>query len=296
MTRTADRGALLLMLVTVMLWSLSWVAMKYMLLYIGPFDGVFMRNLMAFAVLLVVQLVGGRSLRMPAPGLMVAVALFQTAGMQTLCQMALVTGGAGQVSLLAYTMPFWVVLFAWMLLGDKPSGKHWVGIVLAAIGLVSVMSPWEGLGSVQGSALAVAGGASWGLGVVLAKRLFQQYQPDILTVTMWQMFLCAVLTLPLVVLVPQRAIDWSLPFWLSMIYMAVFASALGWWLWMTVLGRVSAPVASMSALGVPIMTTIFAAVLLGERPSVWDYTGIFFLFAGLVVVNSPKRRPQGRAA
>ena len=46
----------------------------------------------------------------------------------------------------------------------------------------------------------------------------------------------------------------------------------------------------------PIVVTIFAAVLLGERPSVWDYTGIFFLFAGLVVVNSPKRRPQGRAA
>jgi drug/metabolite transporter (DMT)-like permease len=67
--------------------------------------------------------------------------------------------------------------------------------------------------------------------------------------------------------------------------MAILASAVGWWLWLAVVRRVSATVAGMSSLGVPVLAVILAWAILGERPSQLELIGIFLLMAGLVVVN-----------
>ena len=50
---------------------------------------------------------------------------------------------------MAYTMPFWVVLFAWWLLRERPTVRHAAGIGLAAIGLVCFVEPWNGLGDIK---------------------------------------------------------------------------------------------------------------------------------------------------
>src|SRR3546814_15722966 len=92
--------------------------------------------------------------------------------------------------MLAYTMPFWVVLFAWILLGDRPTQRHLWAFGLAALGWVAIIPPWEGLGSMTGSLLALAGGACWGVGTVMVKMLFQSYTHNCLTLTTWAMTLC----------------------------------------------------------------------------------------------------------
>ena len=278
------------MVVTVTIWGVSWVAMKHLTQYAGPFHVVFGRYFIAFFALLALVLATGRTLKLPPLKLTLGVAVFQTAGMQCLCQLALMSGGAGKVVLLAYTMPFWVIAFAWLLLGDRPSRRHFMGFASAAVGLFCVIAPWKGLGSVSASLLALAGGMSWGFGVVLSKMLFQRYSPDVLTMTTWQMLLGALLTLPLALLVPQPTIRWEPEFWWSMIYTGVVASALGWWLWMSVVRRVSAAVVGMSSLGVPVLTVFFAWLLLGEQPGASEYLGIVFILGGLAVVNLPMRR------
>lgn len=289
-TRTADSGALALMALTVTLWGVSWVAMKHLTQYAGPFDVVFGRYLIAFITLLALMLCTGRTLKLPPFKLTLGVAVFQTMGMQCFCQLALMSGGAGKVVLLAYTMPFWVIGFAWVLLGDRPSRRHFLGFASAAVGLFCVIAPWKGLGSVTASLFALAGGMSWGFGVVLSKMLFQRYSPDVLAMTTWQMLLGALLTLPLALFIPQPAIRWESGFIYSMIYTGVVASALGWWLWMSVVRRVSAAVVGMSSLGVPVLTVFFAWLLLGEQPGLSEYLGIVFILGGLAVVNFPVRR------
>ena len=289
-SRNSDGGALALMALTVTIWGVSWVAMKYLTQYAGPFDVVFGRYVIAFVFMLGFMLATGRALGKPPLKLTLGVAVFQTVGMQCFCQLALMSGGAGQVVLLAYTMPFWVIGFAWLMLGDRPSQRHVLGFASAAIGLFCVIAPWRGLGSVSGSLFALAGGMSWGLGVVLSKMLFQRYSPDVLAITTWQMLLGALITLPLAWVVPQRPIDWAPEFWWGMIYTGVVASGLGWWLWMTVVRRVSAAVVSMSSLGVPVLTVVFAWLLLGEQPGLPEYLGIVFILGGLLVVNLPVRR------
>lgn len=289
-----DRGALALMAVTVTLWGFSWIVMKHLTTDIGPFDLVMVRYAIAFLALLPIVVLKRESLAFPPFWPMVGIAVFQTAAFQCLCQLALVSGGAGHVVTLAYTMPFWVVVFVWLILGDRPSRRHVLAFLLAGVGLLGIIAPWEGLGSMTASLLALGGGMSWGLGTVIAKILFQRHAPKVLSVAMWQMFLGAVLTWPVTLIFPQQAINWQAELLWGLAYMGVIASAMGWLLWLSVVQRVSATVAGMSSLGVPVLTVILAWAILAERPTLLEFGGIVFILLGLVIMNLPSRK--GRAA
>lgn len=284
-SNSPDRSAFALMGLTVLLWGLSWVVMKQMSHLIGPFDLVALRYVIGFVVMFIMLVASGQPLRCPPFWLTVGTALFQATGFQCLAQFALVVGGAGHVAMLSYTMPFWVLLFAWALLGEQPTRAHLFGFLLAALGLVCVIAPWRGLGGVLSSLLALAGGMSWGIGVALTKLMFLRHKVNVMTLTGWQMLLGALFTLPLVLLVPQMSPRWGAQLVLGLLYMGVLASAVGWGLWTMVVRRVSASVAGMSALGVPVLTIILAWLLLGERPTALDISGAALMMAGLVVVT-----------
>lgn len=273
------------MAVTVLLWGMSWIAMKSLASLIGPFDLVVARYAIGYLVLLAYLLVTRQPLRFPPFWLTVGIALFQATALQCFAQFALITGGAGQVVMLAYTMPFWAVLFAWLLLGERPTRHHAVAFVLAALGLLAVIAPWKGMGTLLSSLLALAGGVCWGFGMVLAKMLFLRHKVNVLTVTTWQMLLGALFAVPFAVFWPQMPVRWGSELYLGLLYMGVVASALGWALWMFVVRRVSATVAGMSSLGVPVLTVIFAWLLLGERPGLDELVGIVLIMAGLVAVS-----------
>ncbi|PLC54036.1 EamA family transporter [Pollutimonas nitritireducens] len=283
----ADRGALFLMGITVVLWGFSWIVMKHLSALIGPFDLVVGRYGLAFLVLFSILVATRKSLRFPPFWLTVGIAVFQTTAFQCLCQMALTSGGAGHVALLAYTMPFWVVVFAWLLLKERPARRHILALVLAALGLIAVIAPWKGVGSVQGSLLALGGGMSWALGVVLTKKMFISHRVEVLNLSSWQMLLGALFALPVALVWPQRSIVWGPDLFWGMAYMAILASALGWWLWLSVVRKVSATIAGMSSLGVPVLTIILAWLLLGERPTLLEAWGVMFIMAGLVAINLP---------
>lgn len=291
-----DRGALFLMGITVVLWGFSWIVMKHLSSFIGPFDLVMARYGLAFVALFIILVATRQSLKFPPFWLTVGIGIFQTAAFQCLCQLALVSGGAGHVVMLAYTMPFWVVLFAWLLLGERPARRHVVAFALAGLGLVAVIAPWEGMGSIEGSLLALGGGMSWGLGVVLTKIMFQRHGVGVLNLTTWQMFLGTLLTLPVALLLPQQSIVWGPDLYWGIAYMAIMASALGWWLWLSVIQRVSATVAGMSSLGVPVLAVALAWLLLAETPTLLELAGITLIMLGLVVINLPSGDAAKKAA
>src|SRR5690606_27578715 len=104
MKQSSSRSALLALSVMVLIWAYSWIVMKQVLRFAGPFDFAAIRYLGGATVLFVTLIVSRQSLRPPPLGLTALVGLCQTTGFQALTQWALVDGGAGRVSLLAYTM------------------------------------------------------------------------------------------------------------------------------------------------------------------------------------------------
>ena len=124
------------MTLVIAIWAYGWVVMKQVTPYVGPFDFVALRFGLASALLFGVMVLRRQSLAPPPLGLTLAVGLSQTTGFQSLAHWALASGGAGRVSVLAYTMPFWSVLLAWWLLHERPSTAERIGIVLIVLGLL----------------------------------------------------------------------------------------------------------------------------------------------------------------
>ena len=279
---------------TVIIWAYSWIVMKQVLRYAGPFDFAAIRYSLGTVVLFAVLVVIRRPLS-PPPLLGTAiVGIAQTAAFQGLGQLALTSGGAGHVALLAYAMPFWAVLLAWAMLGDRPTRRHWTGIALAAIGLILVIAPWEGLGSMASTIYALLGGMCWALGTVMTKRIFQRSHPDPMTFTAWQMGFGALALTLVAVCVPQREIAWTPAFIGGLAYSVVLASSVAWALWSFVVQRLPTTLASVSSLAVPVTSVFMAWAILSERPTRSEWLGIAFIVAGLFAVSgiSLRRSPR----
>ena len=285
------RSALIALLLPIVIWSYNWIVMKQVLVYIGPFDFSALRYLFGALVLFAVLIVRGVSLRPPPLVQTALIGIAQTAGFQALVQWALVEGGAGRTALLAYTMPFWLVLLAWLLLAERPGPRQWLSLAVAALGLVFVLEPWRGLGGAKSAALAIVGGLCWAIGVALSKRLFQRGGIGALSLTTWQMAIGAAFLCVVAALTHATPIRWEPPLMLALVYNAVFASGLAWLMWSYVVENVPANVAGVSSLAVPIAGIAFAWVLLGEVPTMAESIGIVLIASALLLVNL-RRTPK----
>jgi drug/metabolite transporter (DMT)-like permease len=285
MKNSSRHLAVLALLATIALWSYSWIVMKQVLAHAGPFDFAALRYLLGAAILFIALLLTRQSLRPPPWWPTILIGLCQTAAFQGLEQWALISGGAGHVVLLAYTMPFWAVLMAWWMLGDRPTSRHWLGMLLAACGLLCIIEPWRAMGSALSTTLALAGGIAWAAGTVLSKRLMRRSSPPLLALTAWQMLAGGVALGIVALAVPQRKIEWNAAFIAGLAYSVVMASSLAWWLWSIVLQRMSTAQASLSSLGVPIVGVLLAWLILHERPSTMEIIGMLLVLAGLLAVS-----------
>ena len=280
-----ERAAWIALAVLSVVWSLNWTVMKWALNFCGPFTFCALRYLFGTAVLFALLGLRRESFALPPLLPTVLIGLAQTAGFQMFVQWALVGGGAGKTALLAYTMPFWMVPLAWWWLYERPRARQWACIALAAAGLIFVIEPWHRLGSLRSTELALAGGLSWAIGTVLSKRVFQRTHVGPLQLTAWQMLFGTLVLCAIALIVPERRIDWALPFIGALAYNALLSSGIAWALWLLIVQRLSTQVAGLTSLLVPIAGVLFAWLLLGEKPDVAEWIGIALIGVSLLSLN-----------
>jgi drug/metabolite transporter (DMT)-like permease len=284
----ARRQALIALALMSLIWSLNWIVMKRAMLYIGPFDFSALRTTFGTALLFALLWWRGESLAPPPLRDAIAIGVAQTGAFQLLVQLSLVDGGAGKMALLAYTMPFWVIAFAWMLLGERPGPRHWTCLGLAAAGLVLVIEPWREIGSLHSCLLALAGGGCWGLATVLTKRLFQRAAITPLRLTAWQALFGTIVVVIGASLIRERDIDWSGELVGALVYNSVFAAAVAWALWLFVIERLPAGIAGVASLATPLLGVLLAWGLLGEVPDRDETIGIGLIAMALTGVLRPR--------
>ncbi|MGA8278416.1 MAG: EamA family transporter [Rhodanobacteraceae bacterium] len=285
--RFAALGALILL---TLIWSYNWIVMKQVLRFAGPFDFAALRYVFGSAVLFAILIVRGDSLRPPPLVQTLLIGLAQTTGFQALVQLALVHGGAGKTALLAFTMPFWSVLLAWLLIAERPLRRQVLSLAMALAGLVLILEPWRDFGSAPSAALAIGGGMCWATGVVLSKRLFARNQTGVLSLTAWQMLAGTVGLVLIALVADEPPVQWSHYFIGALIYNGVLSSGLAWLLWSFIVERLPTPIASLSSLSIPITGVLLAWWLLGERVSAIEGCGIVLVATALLVVNARRRQ------
>ncbi|HXE20287.1 DMT family transporter [Castellaniella sp. UC4442_H9] len=284
-TRRGKRLALLALASMAVVWGYNWVVLKKVMEFVGPFDFSALRNLFGALFLLGLLLVRKTSLRIRAWPRVLLLGMLQTAAFSALIQVALLEGGVGKTSILVYTMPFWVIPMAWFAFGERIRGLQWGALSLAAAGLILILEPWHRQGSVLSEVLAVGAGLCWALAMIVTKWIRRDFPMDALPLTAWQMVFGALALCLVALWIPERPVELAPYFFGALIYNAVLATAIAWFLWIFALQHLSAGVAGMAALGVPVVSVMSGWLQLGERPSHVDLLGMVLIAVALLALS-----------
>ena len=139
MLRAAPTSAReVLLVVLCFLWGVTWPIMRIALYEIPPLS---MRTLTAALGALTLYLacrLQGRSLRLPNAKSWAHVtiaSLLNIVAFTVFGSFAQLTAATSRVTILAYTMPIWAVLLAWLFLGERPNRMQSFALALCASGL-----------------------------------------------------------------------------------------------------------------------------------------------------------------
>jgi len=262
----------------------NWVVMKIGLQYSGVWPFTALRTGLGAAALFILLFILRRPLAPTQFFRTFLLGLLQTTGMIGLLMWALETGAAGRVSALVYTMPVWALIFGWIFLGERITGLQWVASALAFVGLLLVLDPLHLAGTWQSKVLAIGSGVAWAASAVVARWINRRGAVDVINLTAWQMLYGTVPLVVIALLVPSRAIEWSLAFVGALAYNVIPATAISWVLWLFVLKALPAGVAGISTLATPIIGIASAALQLGERVSGTEAAGIVCIVGALLVL------------
>ena len=279
--RSRDLGVLALVVLGP-IWGYGWVATKVALGYSQPLTFAALRIVLSAACLFVVMIVMRRPLRPPPLGWTALIGLLQTTLFVGFVIVALKSGGAGKVSVLTYTMPFWLLLLAWLFLGERLHGLQWLAVALAFAGLVMVVRPWH-IGGALSGVLACAGGLAWAGAALVVKLMQRRHHVDVLSLTTWQMTFGAVPLVALAALTYNGGPQWTTGFVWGLAYTVFLANAVAWVLWLYALRSLSAGAAGLGTLAIPVVGVVAAWLQLGERPSAEEAAGMALIVAALAI-------------
>ncbi|MBO4401310.1 MAG: EamA family transporter [Selenomonadaceae bacterium] len=189
---------------------------------------------------------------------------------------------AGMVSVLNYTMPMWVTLLAALFLNEKLTRKKIFGVALAIVG-VAVLMGVDVSGDLPAILLALAAAMFWALSNVIVKAKLTQCNP--IALTTWQMVVGAIFLTIYAASFGEVRAEWTLAAVACLLYNAVIASALAFFLWVFVLEHMQASKASIAVLGVPVVGVLSGVIFLGEPLTISIVLGMAMVLSGIVIVQ-----------
>ena len=177
--------------------------------------------------------------------------------------------GAGRAVLVAFTMPLWAALFAWLFFGETFTRRKLFALGLGLAGLALLALPAsDTLGhSLAGLALMLAAAVGWALGTVWLKS--RHFAMSAVTLTAWQLALGGVPVLAGMLLFEGGGSGFlhgmpSAPSLVGLVYAATVPMIFCHWAWYRVLEILPASLASIGTLAVPVVGVLSSAILLGE--------------------------------
>ena len=288
--------AFLALMLLCLIWGYNWVVMKNALHFAGPFDFAALRTILGALCLFIVMLILKKPFKIQEIPTLIILGILQTAGFTGLLVWALVEGGAGKTAVLTYTMPFWTMLLAWPLLGEKLSGWQWPAALFSLMGILFILDPLHLGIDLFSMVLAIVSGISWALAVILAKKL-QARSPDLdlISLTAWQMLFGSIPIVIVALMTHATSIEWNSYFIGALIYNSVFGNAIAWLLWLYALRHLSAGVATMTTTVCPVIAVMASSIELHEFIKPFEFVGMFFIGISLLMISYDriKRHQEG---
>ncbi|MEV6611187.1 EamA family transporter [Kutzneria sp. NPDC051319] len=190
---------------------------------------------------------------------------------------------AGLSSLVIQTQAVFTMVFAALLLGERPGRRQVVGMVIALAGIALVAVDYGQASPILAFVLVLAGAVSWALGNVATRKAAP---PDAFKFMVWVSVVppLPMVGLSLLVEGPEQDLaalsHLTVSALFSLGYVAWLSTLVGYGLWGMLIRRYGATVVAPYSLLVPVFGMSSSALVLHEKMS-----GLSIAAAGLVIVG-----------
>ncbi|MEN9780929.1 MAG: hypothetical protein RL087_222 [Pseudomonadota bacterium] len=213
--------------------------------------------------------------------------------------LALKTSTPLNVTLVAASMPVFMLATGWLSFGQRVSGRQWLGALLSIVGVLFVLSrgSWSTLMAVQlvpGDLFVLMATLAWAYYSWLLQRTTE---PAAIRAD-WAALLMAQVIPGLAwsgafaaaewALVPDAHIVWGWPVIAALAYIAICPAILAYRCWGLGVQRAGAAVAGFFSNLTPLFAAVMSAAILGELPQ-WYHGAAFALIVGGIVISSQRR-------
>ena len=195
-------------------------------------------------------------------------------------------------TLLITTIPVFALVVSIALGYDKASLRHFMGIALAAAGVVYLVDPWRADFSAQttlGNLLLIASSLCYGSYIAVSRNLFRRY--GALNVITWIFQIAALIAVPI------AAFAWSaegvrkisVGLFLAVAYIILVPTVGAYYLNSWAITRVPPSVVAIYVYLQPLLAFGFAPIVLGETWNSRTIVACLLIFAGVAVVTIRSR-------
>ena len=285
--------------IMVLLWGLSWPAMKICLHSISPLWLATLRFGSAALCLFLFTGIRGE-LKFPARQdipIIASVSLLQMMAFTALGLIAMTKIGAGQAALLAYTTPLWVSLITVVVLRRSLERSQLYAVIAGLLGIVVVFSPslFNGqLAAIIGDIMLLAAALCWSIVIVHVKQ--HKWHSSPLMLAPWQMLLSA-LPLMLIALITEGIphINWNTELVSLLVFIGPLATCFCFVISLAVGRRINPVSMSVATLGVPVIGLFSSILFLNESITLAIAVGVVLILCSLVgILISPAKTGVSR--
>jgi len=284
--RDGTTSAKLLVVVMGFAWGFNWIAARFILQALPPWT---MRSLgIALGALTLFAAAGTARITLKVPrsewGKIVIASVFNVAIFNFCSAYAQIYGTTSRAIVIAYSMPIWASLLARLLLKEKLTGLKLLALALCAAGLVILIGPLARDGFPLGALFALGCAWSWAAGTIYLK--WAKIGAPTLAIAAWQLLfggsmlvagMLAFEGLPHYGPLPGSVLAW-------IGYNGLIGMGFAYFIWFVVIDRLPTTTASLGSLLVPVIGVIGSALVIGERPDLYDAIGFALIFAAAATV------------
>jgi drug/metabolite transporter (DMT)-like permease len=286
------------------IWGGMYVVSDAVLDVVPPATLVLVRYLIALPVLWLAARISHTRGIQHADWPKLALTAFVGFGVSLLAQFAgtkLSSAAAG--ALITSATPAFIVLFAWWILRERASGRQWLGLGLATIGvlIVSLLGDQSAseaaMNPLLGNLLLIVAAVSWALYSVLVKLHSQKYTALAITLAVTAFGIPIVAPVTALELQTQTIGTLTVPALLGILYIGIGSTAIAFFLWNRSFELLDAATASLFFFAQPVVGTLLAALFRGEQLSESFFVGgALILLGALLGMLTPKVVPTNLLA
>ncbi len=287
----------LLMIFAALFWSGAFITGKLAICEFTPFSLTFFRFFIALPFIFMILMKMQPEAMLPEKKQwlpLITLGIIGTFAYHALFFYSLKYTTAINASLIGSTLPMITTILASIFVREKVTFPRAVGIVLAFSGIFMVITngKWDMIQNFQfnlGDIIMFGAVWCWAIYSILSRVFMKKYMLSPITVTAYTFLVCVIISLPFVVNeIPSYISSITTGGWLSVTYMAIFSSVLGYLFQLIAVQKIGAPRAAIFVNLVPVFTIILAVLFLGETINGYKLASTSIIIAGVYLASRPK--------